>query len=214
MSCFVCAKQPEKYKCPKCRIKYCSVPCYKIHSEHCKTVVVEQEEVVSKPKTTDKVQNEEEDLQLSAKQLELLGIVLHFVTFLSVESWPELSNWMSKILGQGKESIPIGKLIELIDTSSDPSSMLDSSLENSSVFATFVHEMLTRIGARSGNSSLAPLEVAALANSDLQHQAAQNFLDEDIYLPMTADPLDINYLNQYLEFKASKKAELESMHYK
>ncbi|XP_068239215.1 zinc finger HIT domain-containing protein 3 isoform X2 [Palaemon carinicauda] len=30
-SCQVCSHAAFKYKCPSCSVKYCSVPCYKIH---------------------------------------------------------------------------------------------------------------------------------------------------------------------------------------
>jgi hypothetical protein len=29
--CQVCSEEASKYKCPKCRIRYCSVPCFKGH---------------------------------------------------------------------------------------------------------------------------------------------------------------------------------------
>ncbi|KAK3257366.1 hypothetical protein CYMTET_33544 [Cymbomonas tetramitiformis] len=32
-SCGVCLQNPSKYKCPKCRIPYCSVECCKKHKE-------------------------------------------------------------------------------------------------------------------------------------------------------------------------------------
>nr|CAG4641369.1 EOG090X0JQ4 [Eulimnadia texana] len=31
--CEICERANFKYKCPKCLKKYCSLPCYKIHSE-------------------------------------------------------------------------------------------------------------------------------------------------------------------------------------
>lgn len=31
--CEICTEIPSKYKCPVCRIKYCSVVCYKVHKE-------------------------------------------------------------------------------------------------------------------------------------------------------------------------------------
>lgn len=30
--CGVCSANPHKYRCPKCRVRYCSVACYKAHS--------------------------------------------------------------------------------------------------------------------------------------------------------------------------------------
>ncbi|XP_056672446.1 zinc finger HIT domain-containing protein 3 [Monodelphis domestica] len=32
--CGVCEEEP-KYRCPACRVPYCSVPCYKKHKEQC-----------------------------------------------------------------------------------------------------------------------------------------------------------------------------------
>lgn len=31
-SCEVCDQAPSKYKCPKCRLQYCSLACYKVHT--------------------------------------------------------------------------------------------------------------------------------------------------------------------------------------
>ena len=33
--CGVCAKQFAQYKCPACAVQYCSVACYRGHSERC-----------------------------------------------------------------------------------------------------------------------------------------------------------------------------------
>lgn len=33
--CCVCAEQAPKYRCPGCRLRYCSVPCCKKHKEEC-----------------------------------------------------------------------------------------------------------------------------------------------------------------------------------
>jgi zinc finger HIT domain-containing protein 3 len=35
MQCTVCDAQKAPYKCPKCRVKYCSVSCCSIHSKSC-----------------------------------------------------------------------------------------------------------------------------------------------------------------------------------
>ncbi|KAH3756027.1 HIT-type Zinc finger family protein [Pelomyxa schiedti] len=34
-TCQVCSKNKAKYVCPKCRINYCSIPCYKTHNGGC-----------------------------------------------------------------------------------------------------------------------------------------------------------------------------------
>ncbi|KAJ8275794.1 hypothetical protein COCON_G00075460 [Conger conger] len=33
--CSVCSEQTPKYKCPVCKIRYCSVSCYKNHKDEC-----------------------------------------------------------------------------------------------------------------------------------------------------------------------------------
>ncbi|KAF2233236.1 hypothetical protein EV356DRAFT_577687 [Viridothelium virens] len=34
--CKVCDEQPSKYKCPQCRIPYCSIGCFKTHKQQCR----------------------------------------------------------------------------------------------------------------------------------------------------------------------------------
>ncbi|XP_078480787.1 LOW QUALITY PROTEIN: zinc finger HIT domain-containing protein 3-like [Lampetra planeri] len=33
--CNVCSESTSKYKCPACRVRYCSLQCYKTHKETC-----------------------------------------------------------------------------------------------------------------------------------------------------------------------------------
>ena len=33
--CLVCQKQFSQYTCPRCNVRYCSLPCYKSHSARC-----------------------------------------------------------------------------------------------------------------------------------------------------------------------------------
>eukprot|EP00301_Raphidiophrys_heterophryoidea_P019843 c4683_g1_i2.p1 GENE.c4683_g1_i2~~c4683_g1_i2.p1 ORF type:complete len:149 (-),score=28.50 c4683_g1_i2:82-492(-) len=33
LSCQVCGLAQHRYKCPKCQVKYCSLPCFKRHKE-------------------------------------------------------------------------------------------------------------------------------------------------------------------------------------
>jgi hypothetical protein len=44
MQCLVCSKQEAKYTCPKCKVQYCSVGCYKSHQVTCKKKEEEEEE--------------------------------------------------------------------------------------------------------------------------------------------------------------------------
>ncbi|KAL8275903.1 hypothetical protein Esti_000165 [Eimeria stiedai] len=41
--CQVCKEEPHKYVCPKCRLLYCSLPCYKEHSARCVSAFYESE---------------------------------------------------------------------------------------------------------------------------------------------------------------------------
>ncbi|PSN44376.1 Zinc finger HIT domain-containing protein 3 [Blattella germanica] len=46
MSCNICGNENSKYKCPNCRILYCSLDCWKEHKKvECKFVPKEQENV-------------------------------------------------------------------------------------------------------------------------------------------------------------------------
>ncbi|XP_054857295.1 zinc finger HIT domain-containing protein 3 [Eublepharis macularius] len=50
--CSVCSEggpRPAKYRCPSCRARYCSVPCYKKHKEQCAPKV----DPVPQPERTD-----------------------------------------------------------------------------------------------------------------------------------------------------------------
>nr|XP_061817914.1 zinc finger HIT domain-containing protein 3-like isoform X1 [Nerophis lumbriciformis] len=33
--CSVCSEQTPKYRCPSCKIRYCSLPCFKRHKDSC-----------------------------------------------------------------------------------------------------------------------------------------------------------------------------------
>lgn len=49
--CKVCVRQYAKYTCPKCNITYCSLSCYKQHSERC-TEAFAREQAVTQLKLT------------------------------------------------------------------------------------------------------------------------------------------------------------------
>ncbi|KAF1345482.1 hypothetical protein BDV97DRAFT_402062 [Delphinella strobiligena] len=59
-TCGVCKAQPSKYKCPKCDLPYCSLPCYRPHKEsHANDVPVEKaiptEQIVPVPEVAEPV---------------------------------------------------------------------------------------------------------------------------------------------------------------
>ena len=73
-----------------------------------------------------------------------------------------------------------------------------------------MHEMLTFIGARTKESSLAPIYnmdyISSLAAADAEYN------EENFKLPMTYEPTDIRYLNEYFQFKEQKRCELEELY--
>ena len=75
MNCVICFSA-KKYKCKQCNVPYCSVPCYKKHTQSCdgkiKEEVKKEPSIVEDPVVkTDYVSDEE--LRLSHAQLERLS---------------------------------------------------------------------------------------------------------------------------------------------
>ncbi|XP_034746823.1 zinc finger HIT domain-containing protein 3 [Etheostoma cragini] len=80
--CSVCSEQTPKYRCPACKIRYCSLGCYKRHKDTC--LPVEQPEP-TEPKvkdsfntetwTVEDLLQEEEDIvdKVPLQRLQLLG---------------------------------------------------------------------------------------------------------------------------------------------
>ncbi|KAM9788202.1 zinc finger HIT domain-containing protein 3 [Neosynchiropus ocellatus] len=65
--CSVCSDQETKYRCPACKIKYCSLSCYKIHKETCapvdepSTAVTDvKDSVVTEPWSVDDLLHEDD----------------------------------------------------------------------------------------------------------------------------------------------------------
>ncbi|XP_028322000.1 zinc finger HIT domain-containing protein 3 [Gouania willdenowi] len=78
--CTVCSKQAPKYKCPACKIRYCSLGCYKNHKDACLPV----ESKTSEPEEKTKLSSErwtvedllhEDDIidKVPIQKLQLLG---------------------------------------------------------------------------------------------------------------------------------------------
>ncbi|XP_060588495.1 zinc finger HIT domain-containing protein 3-like [Ruditapes philippinarum] len=42
--CEICKEVEHKYRCPQCKIVYCSLPCYKTHKEGCNKKEVKEEQ--------------------------------------------------------------------------------------------------------------------------------------------------------------------------
>ncbi|KAG7279355.1 hypothetical protein CRUP_001263 [Coryphaenoides rupestris] len=86
--CHVCTDQTPKYRCPACRIRYCSLGCYKKHKDSC-SPVEQPQPVAPDPRTgepwnVDDILRKEEDytdkvpfekLQLLSQSEELKGLL-------------------------------------------------------------------------------------------------------------------------------------------
>mmetsp|Transcript_33874 Transcript_33874/g.40967 ORF Transcript_33874/g.40967 Transcript_33874/m.40967 type:complete len:140 (-) Transcript_33874:178-597(-) len=80
MSCKVCEKCSPKYKCPTCRLPYCSVACYKLHKEvPCSPAnVVKRKQPISteirRPKRKFETEDEDDEIctRLERRQFEQL----------------------------------------------------------------------------------------------------------------------------------------------
>ncbi|KAK5859089.1 hypothetical protein PBY51_003180 [Eleginops maclovinus] len=75
--CSVCSEHTPKYRCPACKIRYCSLGCYKKHKDSCLPVVSEVSEATDSFHT----ERTEEDLlhgediidKVPLEKLQLLG---------------------------------------------------------------------------------------------------------------------------------------------
>ncbi|XP_045172787.2 zinc finger HIT domain-containing protein 3-like [Mercenaria mercenaria] len=78
--CEICKEVEHKYRCPQCRIVYCSLACYKTHKEDCSKKEEPLEEnkvtdITDKPETTFPeftLNDEESEDRVSIEQLETL----------------------------------------------------------------------------------------------------------------------------------------------
>nr|XP_004664591.1 zinc finger HIT domain-containing protein 3 [Jaculus jaculus] len=60
--CVICLEKP-KYRCPACRVPYCSVTCFQKHKEQCnpETRPVEKKRIAASVKTTNPEENKDDD---------------------------------------------------------------------------------------------------------------------------------------------------------
>ncbi|KAF9688464.1 hypothetical protein SADUNF_Sadunf02G0199800 [Salix dunnii] len=127
--CQVCNEAESKYKCPSCRVPYCSLVCFTKHKETPCTIPVSVEE---KPVA---------DLQVVERRpirVDETGEVLLKLQLESIASSSEIRNDLMD------ESLQ--KLILKIDCSTDPESELDAAM-GVDVFRIFTDKILSAIGS-------------------------------------------------------------------
>uniref|UniRef100_A0A673AUQ4 Zinc finger, HIT-type containing 3 n=1 Tax=Sphaeramia orbicularis TaxID=375764 RepID=A0A673AUQ4_9TELE len=77
--CNVCREQTPKYKCPTCKIRYCSVGCYKKHKDSCLPVQPPEPsgpevKPASNPWSVEDLLNEDDIIdKVPVEKLQLLG---------------------------------------------------------------------------------------------------------------------------------------------
>ncbi|KAI9286456.1 hypothetical protein BC943DRAFT_275986 [Umbelopsis sp. AD052] len=130
--CQVCAENPSKYKCPTCKIPYCSLNCFKKHKglrSFCQTPA--KQEPQQKTTTSKDALKDDDEFLLSQEQLRNLS--------------------RSEAIHEQLKHPQIRNLISAIDSSNDPAKMLDQARQNDPVFSKLVEEMLfTVTGKKAG----------------------------------------------------------------
>ena len=84
MNCKVCSVNESKYKCPTCKILYCSLTCYKTHKQDCskpKEVTIQEPAAVEAPSVLE--DEEEEIYKVPQHKLAYLGSSQKLKSYLS-----------------------------------------------------------------------------------------------------------------------------------
>ncbi|KAH8554927.1 hypothetical protein BGW37DRAFT_216846 [Umbelopsis sp. PMI_123] len=125
--CQVCTENASRYKCPTCKIPYCSLNCFKKHKEiPCYETKVQQapakQDPQQNPSTTKDVLTDDDEYLLSPDQLRNLS--------------------RSEAIHDYLKHPQIRTMISAIDSSTNPTQMLDQARQNDPVFSKLVDEML------------------------------------------------------------------------
>ncbi|KAM3934501.1 zinc finger HIT domain-containing protein 3 [Leptodactylus fuscus] len=76
-SCCVCSVETEKYRCPRCKLRYCSLACCKTHKDRCvPKEATSSERITSVPgvlQTRDLLEDTDESDAVPLQKLMLLG---------------------------------------------------------------------------------------------------------------------------------------------
>lgn len=128
-ACQVCNENAFKYKCPKCRIPYCSVVCYKKH----------QEEKCGEPKKEDISQVEPEPAVAEIA----VPVVNSPEWKLSIKQLDQLES--STYVKNAVKDTRLQAVIRQIDGAEDREEALEKMMATDPHFKTFVDQMITEM---------------------------------------------------------------------
>ena len=127
-TCAICVEAQSKYKCPTCRILYCSLSCYKKHKE-VKCADVESKPLTPQPPPDNTLPLVDPEWKLSRMQLDRLQ--------------------RSKRVREAIRDTRLQELIKTIDGSDDRVARLEETLTNDEHFKHFVETMMLEMNASS-----------------------------------------------------------------
>ncbi|ORE02645.1 hypothetical protein BCV72DRAFT_214839 [Rhizopus microsporus var. microsporus] len=124
--CQVCEQEESKYKCPNCRLPYCSLVCFKKHKETpCHVEQDDQDNSTIQTRKDIKAVGDPEDEDPSRLTSEDLQRLIH-------------SDKVHEFL----EYSQIRKLVKKIDSSPNPEKVLDTIRAEDPVFEEFVQTLV------------------------------------------------------------------------
>ncbi|KAI7854523.1 hypothetical protein BDC45DRAFT_440532 [Circinella umbellata] len=92
--CGICTDQESKYKCPTCKIPYCSIACFKNHKlEPCQPPAAQASNIERKKLPTDNT-DEDDTSRLTLNQLTSLAHSPEVVKYLQD---PQIRDWVARI---------------------------------------------------------------------------------------------------------------------
>eukprot|EP00753_Platysulcus_tardus_P003246 PLAT1233.1.p2 GENE.PLAT1233.1~~PLAT1233.1.p2 ORF type:complete len:172 (-),score=59.50 PLAT1233.1:19-534(-) len=147
--CAICQAAPPKYRCPRCRIRYCSLPCYRTHVEGgCAASAVAAVDAAAERRRAASAaaaaaaaataaatagpdgepDDDEEDWRLSSEQIAAVA--------------------GDAMLASALRDSRLQKLIRSIDGAEDRAAALQAALVRDERFEALLHALLLRMGLR------------------------------------------------------------------
>lgn len=134
-TCCICS-EPAEYKCPKCRLRYCAVECFKAHKAQCEEAAEkarEQAPVAAAAHRPPPDAIQKEDHEDDAYRVVLAPSQLH-------------SLHQSADVVQALRDSRLRKLLTSIDTAPDREAALEKARLQDEHFRAFLDTMLTAVG--------------------------------------------------------------------